>query len=80
MLPGLNASAVGLIVASVFKMMFSARGISRFPDFSLGIGLVAFAGVEFVKLDNKVLSQIQAPIVVVCGGILGLIAAAAGAH
>ena len=79
-LPGLNASAVGLVVASVFKMMFQARSISRFPDYSLGIGLLAFAAVEFVEMPTKTLTLIQAPLVVVAGGVLGLVGAAAGAH
>ena len=76
----MNASAVGLVVASVFKMMFQARSISRFPDYSLGIGLLAFAAVEFVEMPTKTLTLIQAPLVVVAGGVLGLVGAAAGAH
>ena len=38
MLPGLNAAAVGLIVASVFSLSFQIHGASPFPNASVCIG------------------------------------------
>lgn len=69
-LPGLNSAAVGLVLAAAIDMSLKVRTISPFPDASVIIGLLAFVAVKFYKL--------QAPIAVVSGGILGLIAWATG--
>jgi len=66
MLPGLNASAVGLVVAAVFQMFVKVRSISEFPNASVAIGIIGYSAVEQYKL--------QAPLAVVGGGVLGLIA------
>mmetsp|Transcript_23493 Transcript_23493/g.39353 ORF Transcript_23493/g.39353 Transcript_23493/m.39353 type:complete len:433 (-) Transcript_23493:498-1796(-) len=60
-LPGLNASSVGLIVASCFQMALKVRSISPFPDASLLIGMASFC---FVHLYN-----LPAPLAIaICGG------------
>lgn len=68
-LPGLNAAAVGLVLASVFRMTIDVYSISPFPTASLCIGLLAFAAVDQLKLFE--------PGVVLAGGVLGIIAWAA---
>ena len=70
MLPGLNSSAVGLVVAAVFAMAFKIRDISPFPDASVCIGFLAFYATHFMKRD--------APLVVAASGVLGIIAWATG--
>ncbi|KAJ9527912.1 hypothetical protein QJQ45_005640 [Haematococcus lacustris] len=65
-LPGMNATSVGLILASVFKMTVDVYSISPFPTSSLCIALFAFAAVDQL--------QIFEPIVVVAGIALGAIA------
>ena len=103
MLPGLNASAVGLVrdergaggagtragppprpptpsrhptpsqvTAAAFTLTISLRKVSPFPDASLGIGMVAFTLTEVVKAP--------APVAVVAGGVLGVVAWAAKMH
>lgn len=69
-LPGLNSSAVGLVVAAVFQMSFKVRGISPFKDASVCIGFLAFYAVHFLK--------VPAPAAILGGGVLGVIAWAAG--
>mmetsp|Transcript_6663 Transcript_6663/g.10538 ORF Transcript_6663/g.10538 Transcript_6663/m.10538 type:complete len:109 (+) Transcript_6663:1860-2186(+) len=64
-LPGMNAAAVGLIVAAVFQLYNKARSTSPFPDFSVVVGVLGFVAVELFK--------IPAPGAVVCGGLLGLL-------
>jgi chromate transporter len=46
-LPGLNSSAVGLVVAAVFQMSFKVREISPFKDASVVIGILAFYATHF---------------------------------
>ena len=79
-LPGLNSSAVGLVVAAVFQMSFKVREISPMPDVSVVIGILAFYGVHFgfPKPDGKGPYKVPAPLAIVAGGFLGLIAWAAG--
>ena len=69
-LPGLNSSAVGLVVAAVFQMSFKVREISPFKDASVCIGFLAFYGVHFMK--------VPAPLAIVAGGVVGVICWAAG--
>mmetsp|Transcript_17161 Transcript_17161/g.39571 ORF Transcript_17161/g.39571 Transcript_17161/m.39571 type:complete len:155 (-) Transcript_17161:94-558(-) len=65
-LPGLNAAAVGLVVAAAFQLYDTARRASPFPDTSVAIGMIGFTFVEIYKG--------QAPLGVVGGGVLGIIA------
>ena len=46
-LPGLNSSAVGLVVAAVFQMSFKVRELSPMPDASVVIGIVSFYAAHF---------------------------------
>lgn len=69
-LPGLNAAAVGLIIASVFSLALGALGVSNFKVTSLCIGVIAFTAVDQLKWFE--------PAVVVGGGVLGIMAWAAG--
>lgn len=69
-LPGLNASGVGLIIASVFSLALGALGVSDFKVTSLCIGVIAFTAVDQLKIFE--------PAVVVGGGVIGIIAWAAG--
>ncbi|GMH33315.1 hypothetical protein BSKO_01149 [Bryopsis sp. KO-2023] len=64
-LPGLNAAAVGLIITAVFVMLFKVVNRSSFPSTSVGIGIIGFALVDIFK--------VQAPLIVVGGGVMGLI-------
>jgi chromate transporter len=73
-LPGLNASAVGLVVAAVFSIAFKVKDISPFPNASVCIGLICTFCAHVIKLPPGTWSLIQAPLVVVLGGLLGLIA------
>ncbi len=93
-LPGLNASAVGLVVAAVFQMSFKLRAISPMPDASVVIGIAAFYATHYgvprfwknggVGLDAEGKEftlapwKMPAPLAIVSGGVLGLIAWAAG--
>eukprot|EP00775_Hariotina_reticulata_P008009 gene8009-8207_t len=65
-LPGLNAAGVGLIVASVFSLMFGALSVSDFQKTSLCIGVIAFTAVDQLKIFE--------PAVVLGGVVLGVIA------
>lgn len=64
-LPGLNAAAVGLIVTAVFSMFLSVVGRSSFPHTSVGIGIIAFALGDIYK--------VQAPLIILLGGLTGLL-------
>lgn len=82
-LPGLNAAAVGLLCAALVQMGAGVRENNTKPngpipkEASTCIGLIAFWGVHWLKFaDRPMLSQVQAPIVVVVCGILGLISGA----
>jgi len=66
LLPGFNSSAVGLVVASVFQMFVKVRGVSSFPDASVCIGILGFGSVQILKAP--------APLAVLGGGVLGVIA------
>lgn len=68
-LPGLNAAAVGLIVASVFQLTLSAWSTSPFPTTSICIGILAYGATEVLA--------VPAPFVVVGGGVIGVIGWAA---
>ncbi len=48
---GMNAAAVGLILASVFKMTVDVYKISPFPYASLCIGLFAFTAVDQLQVS-----------------------------
>jgi len=63
-LPGMNAAAVGLIVAAVFSLYDKVRQSSPFPDTAVAIGLIGFVLVEIFKAP--------APLAIVIGGILGI--------
>jgi len=67
-LPGMNAAAVGLVVAASFSLYDKARAASPFPDTTVAIGILGFAAVELFKLP--------APVAIMCGGLLGIIGAA----
>ena len=62
---GLNSSAVGLVVSAMFKMLLQVHGVSPFPNTSLAIGILGYTLVASYK--------IEAPLVVVCGGLLGVV-------
>lgn len=68
-LPGLNAAAVGLIVASVFQLTLSAWTTSPFPTTSICIGMLVYGATEVLK--------VPAPLAVVGGGVVGVIGWAA---
>lgn len=68
-LPGLNAAAIGLIVAAVFQLTLSAYSTSPFQHASICIGIIAFAATDVLA--------VPAPFVVIGGGVLGIIAWAA---
>lgn len=53
-LPGLNASGVGLIIASVFSLALGALGVSGFKVTSLCIGVIAFTAVDQLKIFEAV--------------------------
>ena len=67
-LPGMNAAAVGLVVAASFSLYDKVRSASPFPDTAVAIGILGFAAVELFKAP--------APAAIVGGGALGLIGAA----
>ena len=80
-LPGLNSSAVGLVVAAVFQMSFKVREISPFKDASVVIGILAFYATHFgvpTRTNKGEVWKMPAPLAVVGGGVLGIIAWAAG--
>lgn len=65
-LPGLNATAVGLIVTSVFQLTLNAYTTSPFPHASICVGILAYGATDVLR--------VPAPFVVIGGGVLGLIA------
>lgn len=65
-LPGLNSAAIGLIIAAVFQLTLSAYSVSPFPHASICIGIIVFGATEILN--------IPAPIAVIGGGVLGIIA------
>jgi len=80
LLPGLNAAAVGLLIASCVQMMASVRENNTKPlgpiprEASTCIGLFAFWAIHFLKVPDAKITQVQAPLVVVSGGLLGILA------
>ena len=77
-LPGLNASAVGLVVAAAVNIAFKVKSLSPFPNASVCIGMICTFCVHVIKLPRGTWTLIQAPLVIVLGGLLGLIAHGAG--
>ena len=73
-LPGLNASAVGLVIAAAISIVLKVRSLSPFPNATVCIGLICLFGAHIVKLPQGAWSLAQAPLVVVAGGLLGLVA------
>lgn len=79
-LPGLNAAAVGLLMASLVQMAASVRENSTKPggpiprEASTCVGLAAFWGVHWLKISNETLTKIQAPLVVLASGVVGVVA------
>ena len=78
-LPGLNASAVGLVVSAAVSIVLKVIEASPFPKATVCIGLMCAFGSHVVQLPKGALTLIQAPIVIVVGGLLGLLAHAAEA-
>lgn len=80
-LPGLNAAAVGLLLASLVQMASQVRENNTKPEGAIPkeasscIGLMAFWAVHWLKLPAA-LATVQAPMVVVVGGLLGICAGA----
>ncbi|CAK0787139.1 hypothetical protein CVIRNUC_010355 [Coccomyxa viridis] len=72
MLPGLNAAAVGLIVGSVVLLTLQIHATSPFSSATMCIGMIGFGLVDFCNCP--------APLAVLIGGVLGVIAWAAHAH
>jgi len=68
-LPGMNAAAVGLVVAATFSLYDKVRTTSPFPDTAVAIGIIGFVAVEIFKAP--------APAAIVLGGCLGAIGVAA---
>lgn len=64
MLPGINAAAVGLIIAAVFQLMFSVRENSPTPLASTAIGVIGFCLVDFL--------DVAAPVALIVGALLGV--------
>jgi len=73
-LSGLNASAVGLIVAAMFQIAFKVKSISPFPNASVCIGIICTFCAHIVHLPRGMWSLIQAPLVILLGGLLGYLA------
>lgn len=70
-LPGLNATAAGLVGSAAMKMFIKARNISPWSEASTVLVLASFAAVSVLRVPP--------PLVVVCGGVLGILAEATGA-
>ena len=68
-LPGLNASAVGLVVSAAIRLALDVRSKAPWPDAASGIMMLAFAAAHVFK--------VMPPLVVGGGGVLGAIAWAA---
>jgi chromate transporter len=74
-LPGLNASAVGLVFAAAFQLLFAGLGAASNAGFDhslVCIGMAAFHLVANLKTP--------APAAIALGGVVGAIARAAGAN
>uniref|UniRef100_A0A7S3CFB4 Chromate transporter n=1 Tax=Chloropicon roscoffensis TaxID=1461544 RepID=A0A7S3CFB4_9CHLO len=71
-LPGINSAAVGLIFTAVFRMTFQAHEQSPFPKASTSIGVLSFTAVQHLG--------VPAPVAVIAGGCLGMLAHAARLH
>ncbi|GAQ86165.1 chromate transporter [Klebsormidium nitens] len=65
-LPGFNATAIGLIYASVFQLGLKAFVISPFPNASIVIGILGYVAVSAFNM--------WAPVAILAGGVLGIIA------
>ncbi|KAL0039433.1 hypothetical protein WJX79_008119 [Trebouxia sp. C0005] len=63
-LPGVNAAAVGLIVAAVFQLGLKVHANSPFPTATVSIGIVGFALVDALDVPPA--------LVVLVGAVLGL--------
>ncbi len=76
-LPGLNSSAVGLVVAAVIQMSFKVKDISPDKDLSVVIGMLAFCvsffGIPVGSKETDIWS-VPAPLIVIGGGGLGVLA------
>lgn len=70
-LAGFNAGAAGLVVAASISMYHKVRGLSPFPKASTVIIVSVFCAVRILKLP--------APIAVLAGGCVGLLAGVTGA-
>ena len=68
-LPGLNASAVGLVVSAAVRLALDVRAKAPWPDAASAIMMAAFAAAHVFKVTP--------PLVVGAGGVLGVIAWAA---
>ncbi len=80
-LPGLNSSAVGLVVAAVIQMSFKVRDISSNKEASIVIGMLAFYVSKFgipVRMKGTGVWNLPAPLVVVGGGGIGALASILG--
>lgn len=53
-LPGLNSTAVGLIVTSVFQLTLSAYDSSPFPTTSICIGMLAYGATEVLAIPAPI--------------------------
>ncbi|KAL0032817.1 hypothetical protein WJX77_008197 [Trebouxia sp. C0004] len=63
-LPGVNAAAIGLVVAAVFQLGLKVHANSPFPAATVSIGIVGFALVDAWNVPPA--------LVVLVGGVLGL--------
>ena len=70
MLPGLNAAADWLVISAAISLAISLRAQSPFPDAAVAIGMTVFAATEVLK--------VPVPAAVLGGGVLGVVAWAAG--
>ena len=63
---------MGLIFTAVFRMTFQAHEQSPFPKASTSIGVLSFTAVQHLG--------VPAPVAVIAGGCLGMLAHAARLH
>ncbi|GAQ86163.1 chromate transporter [Klebsormidium nitens] len=71
-LPGFNATAIGLIYASVFQLGLKAFALSPFPNASIVIGIVGYCATAFF--------EVPAPVAILTGGVLGVVGWATNCH
>ena len=64
--------------AAAFNIAFKVKSLSPFPNATVCIGMICTFCVHVVKLPRGTWTLIQAPLVVVLGGLLGLIAHGTG--